>query len=165
MGFISIIDLILYTKQKVINNLYAAISSLPTNAMLKESVLFDASKSHDSNGNECKSFKWDFGDGVTDKNGNKSNASLQQKVVDEDYEYGDDEKSEIKGVKYPETMKSNIESSYVAIQYVPSRVTPNQSVIFDASKCKDFEGNDCDEFLWMFGDGTGSVITKEQIIK
>merc|ERR1712154_323567 len=55
--------------QKVIQNgpseedPYAAVSSPPPDANPKEPVLFDASKSHDMDGDPCKTFKWDFGDG------------------------------------------------------------------------------------------------------
>merc|ERR1712154_736594 len=159
--------------QKVIQNgpseedPYAAVSSTPPDANPKEPVLFDASKSHDMDGDPCKTFKWDFGDGsppvttttpitnhaydepgtypvnvtATDKYGKKGNANLTQQIVDP--------KDPQKIMPPVATLESN-----------PHESAPKQPVTFDASKSHDFNGNPCVQFVWDFGDNTPKKTTK-----
>jgi len=145
---------------------YAAVSSTPPDAKPKEPVRFDASKSHDMNGDPCKAFVWDFGDGtkpvttttpivnhpyekpgsypvkctVIDKNGRKGNANLTQKVVD------------------PKNPKQK-GPPYAALKSTPPEAAINQPVLFDASDSHDFEGNPCVKFVWDFGDGSPKKTT------
>ena len=151
---------------------YAAVSSTPPEAKPKEPVRFDASKSHDMDGDPCKTFKWDFGDGtppvttttpivnhpyekpgtypvkvtVTDKNNRQGNASLQQKVID------------------PKNPKKK-GPPYAALKSTPPEAAINQPVLFDASDSHDFEGNPCVKYLWDFGDGSPKKTTKEPTVE
>eukprot|EP01084_Bolivina_argentea_P150808 263322_1 len=102
-----------------------------------ELITFNASNSVDFDGDKCKQFVFNFGDGsntfhstkpivkykynkkgiysvhvmVTDKYGNKSNASLQQKVIDDS---SDDEE------EYNDEMEkfNNKKAPYVAFQSI-----------------------------------------------
>eukprot|EP01083_Nonionella_stella_P064670 168795_1 len=140
---------------------FAHVSSDPKYADPKEPVTFDASKSHDMDGDPCKKYVWDYGDGsppettsdpvtnhvysepgtypvnctVTDKYGKKGNANLTQTIKDPN------EPDKI----YPPV--ADVESH-------PHESVPKQPVIFDASKSQDFQGNPCKKFVWDFGDGT-----------
>ena len=147
---------------------YAAVSSTPPEAKPKEPVRFDASKSHDMDGDPCKTFKWDFGDGtpevttttpitnhaydkpgtypvkvtVTDKYNRQGDASLQQKVIDP---------------KNP-TKKG---PPYAALKSTPPEAAINQPVLFDASDSHDFKGEPCVKYVWDFGDGSPKKTTEE----
>eukprot|EP01084_Bolivina_argentea_P067196 122429_1 len=134
--------------------------------------LFDASKSHDMDGDPCKKYVWDYGDGsppettsdpvtnhvysepgtypvnctVTDKYGKKGNANLTQTIKDPN------EPDKI----YPPV--ADVESH-------PHESVPKQPVIFDASKSQDFQGNPCKKFVWDFGDGSPKKTSTTPIVQ
>eukprot|EP01083_Nonionella_stella_P001035 2995_1 len=150
---------------------YAAVSSTPPEAKPKEPVLFDASKSHDMDGDPCKTFTWDFGDGspnettttpcinhaynepgaypvtvtVVDKYGRKGDAALTQRVIDEDN-------------------PDKIAPPYAALKSTPPEAAVNQPVHFDASDSHDFKGEPCVKYVWDFGDDSPNVTTEEPYV-
>ncbi len=151
---------------------YVAVSSTPPIAKKKEPVTFDASKSHDMDGDPCKNYTWDFGDGsplvhtpkpvvkhaydepgtypvavtATDKYGRKGNAALNQKVVDP---------------KNPNPK----DPPYAHVTSDPTDAKPSQPVTFDASKSHDMNKKPCVKFVWDFGDGTPKKTTKTPTVK
>eukprot|EP01083_Nonionella_stella_P064676 168810_1 len=120
---------------------YVSVSSTPANAKPKQPVTLDASRSIDIDGDPCKTFTWDFGDGnppqttttpitnhqydnpgtypvkctVTDKYGRKSPATLTQKIID------------------PKNPKKKT-PPYAAVESTPPEAAIDQPVKFDASK-------------------------------
>eukprot|EP01083_Nonionella_stella_P001036 3001_1 len=151
---------------------YVALRSTPSKAKVKEPVRFDSSESVDMDGDPCKTFVWDFGDGTpttttttpivnhcydnpgtypvkvtaTDKYGRKGQAHLNQPVLDP---------------KNP----TKIGPPYAAVRSNPQESMVNQPVQFDASKSHDFEGGPCKSFLWDFGDNSPKVTTAEPYTK
>ena len=145
---------------------YAAVSSTPTNPLPSQPVRIDASESMDKNGNPCKNFVFDFGDGsppvtspnpvvnhaydkpgsypvtvtAIDRNGKKANASLTQRVKDP---------------------KNPIGPPYANLQSNPKETYPMEPVNFDASKSHDYQNGPCKSFVWDFGDGTPKTKTNE----
>merc|ERR1712228_736213 len=126
----------------------------------------------DCEGDPCKNFVFDFGDGsppkestspivkhayeqpgsypvyvtVTDKFGKKGNASFQQRVID------------------PKNSKKNL-PPIAKLTSDPPESRPNQSVTFDASKSLDQDKKPCVAFLWNFGDNSPQQTTKEPFVK
>jgi PKD repeat protein len=147
---------------------FAHLTSDPQYAEPKEPVTFDASKSHDMDGDPCKKFIWDYGDGtppettsepvtnhvynepgtypvnvtVVDKYKRKGNANLTQQVKDP--------------AKPDEIMPPVAE-----LESHPHEAVPKQPVIFDASKSRDFEGEPCVKYVWDFGDGSRKKTTRD----
>eukprot|EP01084_Bolivina_argentea_P067195 122428_1 len=145
---------------------YVAVSSTPPTAKPREPVTFDASKSHDMDGDPCKNYTFDFGDGspivhtpkpvvkhqydepgtypvkviATDKYGKKGDAKLNQLVTDP------------KNPNSPLPPYANVISN-------PSEAEVKQPVQFDASKSHDQFNKPCVQFEWDFGDGTPIVTT------
>merc|ERR1712228_660349 len=126
----------------------------------------------DCEGDPCKNFVFDFGDGsppkestspivkhayeqpgsypvyvtVTDKFGKKGDASVQQRVID------------------PKNSKKNL-PPIAKLTSDPPESRPNQSVTFDASKSLDQDKKPCVAFLWNFGDNSPQQTTKEPFVK
>ena len=148
----------------------ANVTSTPSEAKVNEPVTFDASKSKDCDGDPCKTFTWDFGDGspkkttttpvtkhpykkpgaypvtctVTDKYGKKAKAGLTQRVKDP---------------------KNPSGPPYAAVSNVPPESDIDEPVTFDASKSHDFKGDPCTKFVWDFGDKTPKVTTNTPIVQ
>jgi len=155
----------------------AFLEGRPKTTVPGENVEFDASQSHDMNGNPCVSFEWDFGDGspkqttkqpvvnhayqkmghfpatvtVADVHGQKAKAHTNTEVTDSDPA----KTSRIDSIRPPSA----------ALESQPKETEPNEPVDFDASKSKDMYGKPCASFTWDFGDGTPPVTTKTPTTK
>lgn len=146
---------------------FVGIKSTPTEAVPNQPVRLDASDSHDKDGEPCKTFTWDFGDGsppkttdtpfieypfdkpgafpvtvtVTDKDGNKGSATLNQRV-----------------------REPKPEDPSVAITSTPPDAKPTEPVTFDASRSVDKDGNPCTNFVYDFGDGSPPLTTTDPVV-
>merc|ERR1719203_2680162 len=135
---------------------YATLTDKPDITKVGEPVTFDASKSHDFEKKPCSMFVFDFGDGtrpihsekpviehvykergaypvtchVTDKHGQKAQASLTHRVIDP---------------SLPDPT-----NPIAAVTSTPSEANPNEPVTFDASKSKDCDGDPVKTYVWDF---------------
>lgn len=141
------------------SNPYAHLSSTPTVPTINNPVTIDASKSHDADKQPCVAYTFDFGDGtapvtskdpvlkhsykspgsypvsvsVTDKYGKTGTANLTQRVVDP---------------QSPTAMGP----PYAQLTSNPTESKVQQPTYFDASKSHDFKQNQCEHFVFNFGD-------------
>eukprot|EP01084_Bolivina_argentea_P151403 264256_1 len=131
----------------------AVLKSNPRETVPMQPVNFDASDSHDSAGNPCISYVWDFGDGTPKvntvepytKHPYNESGTYSVKVTVKDK----------KGMTADATVNQRCrepdpEAPYAAVSSTPTNAKPSQPVTIDASESVDKNGKPCKNFVFDF---------------
>ena len=143
------------------------LRSNPQESIPLQPVHFDASDSHDFNGNPCVSYLWDFGDDTPKKTTTepytthpyKQSGTYPVTVVATDRFKQTGNATVNQRCREPDS-----EAPYAAISSTPTDPLPTQPVRINASEAMDLKGNPCKNFVFDFGDGSPPIISTKPVV-